>query len=172
MCDHPGCNGPDTEDPLAVSAWRDQQDAWLRETIRKHGWAIQAVLGDDQARIPPMSYTVGLWGFGHPELVIFGLQQRHAGRVLNELGELVRAGATLRAGECVDGGSPLGRMTLLELPNAYQVTLVAQEVYRTDGGAAIPAVQVCWADLRGAYPWEPGYRYPSWLQPMPGTFAA
>ena len=28
----------------------DQYDAWQRDTIRRHGWALQAVLGDEEGR--------------------------------------------------------------------------------------------------------------------------
>lgn len=61
-----------------LTAWRDQHQAWQRDTIRRHGWAVTAVLGDDHE--PPFAYTVGLSGFGHPELVVFGLLQAVSGR--------------------------------------------------------------------------------------------
>jgi len=44
----------------------DQYEAWQRETIRRHGWALQAVLAEDDS--PPFVYTVGLSRFEHPEL--------------------------------------------------------------------------------------------------------
>lgn len=64
MCDQPGCSGPDSDDPVAVQAWRDQSDAWLRETIRRHGWAVQAVFGDERRRKPSLAWEPG---FGAPE---------------------------------------------------------------------------------------------------------
>jgi len=79
--------------------WNDQYDAWRRDTIRRHGWALQAVLGDEDG--PPFVYTVGLTGFDHPELIVFATAQAVAGRLLNELGELVRGGRVLHAGERV-----------------------------------------------------------------------
>jgi hypothetical protein len=175
MCRHdPNCSGPDSDDPVAVEAWLDQSDAWLRETIRRYGWAVQAVFGNDERRRPPLSYTVGLWGFGHPELVVFGIHERHAQTLLNELGERVRAGEVLQAGDEVVSQllRPNPQLRLLPLPNAADVTLDVQRTYGTPGGQAIPALQVCWADIDGTYPWEPGFRYPRWLQPMPGTYAA
>ena len=85
----------------------DQYEAWQRETIRRHGWALQAVLGDEES--PPFVYTVGLAGFRHPELILFATTQATAAAVLNELGELVRAGrwlAPLRAGGAVHRRRP------------------------------------------------------------------
>ena len=48
---------------------------------------------------PPFVYTVGLSGFGHAELVLFATAQATAAAVLNDLGELVRAGRVLAAGD-------------------------------------------------------------------------
>ncbi|MEO8888963.1 MAG: DUF4262 domain-containing protein [Jatrophihabitantaceae bacterium] len=142
--------------------------------MRRHGWAIQGVLGEDSEQVPGFSYTVGLWGFGHPELVVFGLEYEHAGRLLNEVGEQIRGGLTLVGSEGAHAGSmhPSHRLRVFPVPNPESVILLAQEQYRTDGGRVIPALQLVYADLLGAYPWEPRYRYPRWMQPMPGTFAA
>jgi hypothetical protein len=174
MCDDPRCSAPDSDDPIALQQWEDQESARLRENIRRYGWALQGVLGDDRKQDPGFSYTAGLWGFGHPERVVFGLDHRHAGRLLNEVGEQIRAGLTLVASEGVYASSmhPSHRLRVFPVPNPESLILVAQEQYRTDGGLVVPAVQLVYADLNGAYPWEPRYRYPRWLQPMPGTFVA
>ncbi|HEU5007589.1 MAG TPA: DUF4262 domain-containing protein [Jatrophihabitantaceae bacterium] len=154
--------------------WRDQSDAWLRETIRKHGWAVQSVLGNHRKRYPDFSYTVGLWGFGHPELLVIGLAADVAGWLLNQLGQLVRAGESLRAGQSVycpnlRGGSDL---QLRRVPNPHEILFVAQNVYSGPGLRKVPALQVCYPDSYGRYPWEPGYADTRWLQPPPGRFAA
>lgn len=174
MCDQPGCLGPDHDDPVASQQFWDQYDAQLREIIRRHGWAVQGVLGDISRQNPGFSYTVGLWGFGHPELVIYGLEPRHSARILNDVGEQIRNGLDLTDSEAVYATSihPSHRLGILPVPNPESVVLVAQEQYRTDGGHVVPALQLVYADLFGRYPWEPSYRYPRWMQPMPGTFAA
>jgi Domain of unknown function (DUF4262) len=96
---------------LRLLQWLDQEDAWMRDTVRRHGWAVQAVFGvgcwghpgcdcgQPPGTNPSFAYTVGLYGFGHPELVVFGLCADTAMAVLNELGERVRHGQTLRPGE-------------------------------------------------------------------------
>jgi len=68
QCDNP--NGT-TEDYL------DE----LREIVRVHGWAIQGV--EDERR--PYTYTIGLHDRGLPELLITGLRQESAARVLNDV---------------------------------------------------------------------------------------
>jgi len=92
----------------------DQYEAWQRETIRRHGWALQAVLGDEES--PPFVYTVGLAGFRHPELILFATTQATAAAVLNELGELVRAGRWLAPLERVELST--GAVHLLAFPES------------------------------------------------------
>jgi hypothetical protein len=116
----------------------DQYEAWQRETIRTHGWALQAVLGDEES--PPFVYTVGLAGFRHPELIVFATTQATAAVVLNELGELVRAGARLGPGERV----PLecGAVHLLSFPDSEHWLFATNDLYRTPGGPPVPALLV------------------------------
>ncbi len=116
----------------------DQYDAWQRDTIRRHGWALQAVLGDEES--PPFVYTVGLAGFRHAELILFATTQATAAAVLNELGELVRAGQRLMPGESV----PLtcGAVHLLSFPESEHWLFAANDLYRGAGGPPVPALLV------------------------------
>ncbi len=126
------------DSPERLTHQIDQYDAWLRETIRRCGWALQAVLADEEG--PPFVYTVGLSGFGHAELVLFGTSQATAAVVLNELGELVRAGRVLAAGETV--GLPGGRVHLLSFPESAEWLFAANQLYRPAEGPPIPALLV------------------------------
>jgi hypothetical protein len=116
----------------------DQQDAWQRDTIRRHGWAIRAVPGDGED--PPFAYTVGLTGFGHPELILFATSPAAAATVLNGLGELVRAGRRLAAGEHVR--LPGGGAVLAGFPEAEHWLFAADDLYRLPGGPPVPALLV------------------------------
>ncbi len=116
----------------------DQYDAWQRDTIRHHGWALQAVLGDEEG--PPFVYTVGLSGFGHPELVLFATSPGTAAAVLNDLGELVRAGRVLAEGDTIDLRN--GRVHLLTFPESAEWLFAANDLYRPASGAPVPALLV------------------------------
>lgn len=116
----------------------DQYDAWQRETIRRHGWALQAVLGDHTA--PPFVYTVGLSGFAHPELILFATSQATAATVLNDLGEVVRAGRRLHAGEKVR--VPSGEVHLLAFPESEHWLFAANDLYRMPDRPPVPALLV------------------------------
>jgi hypothetical protein len=93
-------------------AWLDQDDARITSIVRRFGWFVQYVGGDcdcpdcdgsarsDEFR-PPFAYTVGLFGLGHPELLVFGLEPQSATGVLNDLGGRIRAGTELMPGEII-----------------------------------------------------------------------
>ncbi|OLT10368.1 hypothetical protein BJF78_29125 [Pseudonocardia sp. CNS-139] len=116
----------------------DEHDAWQREAIRHHGWALQAVLGDDDG--PPFVYTVGLSGFGHPELILFATTQATAATVLNDLAELVRAGHALRPGDRVRVRN--GEVHLLTFPDSGDWLFVANDLYQQPDGPPVPALLV------------------------------
>ena len=126
------------ESPERFTHQVDQYDAWQRETIRRHGWALQAVLGDEQA--PPFVYTVGLSGFAHPELILFATSQATAATVLNDLGELVRSGRRLHAGEKVRVHS--GEVHLLAFPESEHWLFAANDLYRMPDRPPVPALLV------------------------------
>jgi hypothetical protein len=60
-----------TSDPQTI-AWLDQEDAHLAQTIRVHRWAVQYVGEGEEPDEPAFGYTIGLYGLGHPELVVVG----------------------------------------------------------------------------------------------------
>lgn len=116
----------------------DQYEAWQRETIRRHGWALQAVLAEEDS--PPFVYTVGLSGFAHPELILFSTSQATAATVLNDLGELVRDGCRLEAGDVVAVRS--GDVHLLEFLESAAWLLGANNLYRLPDQPPVPALLV------------------------------
>lgn len=149
----------------------DQSDAWTRDTIDRRGWALQYVFGDGE-HDPPFCYTIGLHGLGHPELVVFGLDQQSAGSALNDLGDRIRGGATLVEGELVSFAEWPCRLHVLALPNAAEILFSANRFYGRADDDPVAALQLVWDDRGGHFPWEPDYEPPGWLQPLPGTFRA
>lgn len=151
----PGCDVPD-DDPAAITAFIAEQDAWLADTIRSYGWAVQSVL-DDGPEHPPYAYTIGLHAFDHhPELLVSGLPGTSAARILNLLGERVRHHERLSAGQRLT----LAPLLTIELRSitplaSDQLLLGANHLYRDPDGPAVPALQAIWADGRGRLPWEP-----------------
>ena len=133
----------------------------LRHLIAEHGWAVRHVVGPDPGRT--FSYTVGLTGYLHPEVVMTGLPPDVAHAFLNVAGRVVvREHGHFAPGE---------ETTALADGRAFQVVAVTD----TSGLTAVAelygdvrAVQVVWTDSRGHLPWEDGYANPPGSQPLLG----
>jgi hypothetical protein len=161
-------------------AWQDQQRAWLTETIRKHGWAVEYIGGgfcshpdcsggDDEG--PPFAYTVGLYGLGHPELLIFSLNPEAAWEVLDAFSERIRAGEDLIPGQELTLDGHHHRFVAEVVPNPGQIVFCANDHYERPAEFSVPVLQLTYDDGKGIYPWGEAYPAPE-TQPRPGTFAA
>lgn len=164
----------------ATQAWMDQEDAMVADIIRRHGWFIQYVGGglcthpgcdcsDDDG--PPFAYTVGLFGLGHPELLVFGVDHGTAQGVLNDLGDRVRAGTALLAGQMITFDRWPHRIVPEPVPNPGDIVYSANRFYDRPDEVSVPVLQLSYDDEEGRFPWEEGYAAPG-LQPRPGTFTA
>jgi hypothetical protein len=133
----------------------------MRALMVRHGWAVQQVEGD---RIhPPYAYTLGLTDCGLPELVITGMALSRAARLLNRVAEHTIHAEPPAAGEQIPlVGGPLVEIVELPHPDAHLDTAVALF------GRTLRALQLVWADDRGRWPWERGFRGGRGGQPVLG----
>lgn len=164
-----------------TQAWLDQEDARITSVIRRHGWAIEYIGGgccsapgcdggDDEG--PPFAYTVGLFGLGHPELLVFGLEPDTAMRLLNALGDRIRGEEeTLLPGQLLTFDEWDHRVIPEVVPNPGEIVFSANRFYQRPSEFSVPVLQLSYDDLSGRFPWETGYSHPE-LQPRPGTFQA
>ena len=153
-------------------AWLDQEQRRTADVIRRDGMAIEYVIGDDATRTPSVAYTIGLFGIGHPELVVFGLAPHNAGPVLNDVGARVRAGSVLVPGALVDFDDWAHSVTVEAVPNPGEILFSANAHYGRSPFASVPALQLTYDDVDGRFPWDADYRRPQWVQPRPGAFRA
>lgn len=163
-----------------TQAWSDQYDAHIVEAVRRHGWFVQYVGGSVCSRPgcdcpqddgPAFAYTIGMFGLGHPELLIFGVDPATAGGVLNDLGERIRAGAALVPGQMVEFDDWQHRIVPELLPNPGEIVFGANGFYQRPDSASVPVLQLSYDDPNGRFPWEAEYVAPE-LQPRPGAFRA
>lgn len=158
-----------------TQAWLDQQDAEVTAKIRKYGWWISYVFGGADHPLgvehPPFAYTVGLFGMGHPELLIFGVSMDTAGGVLNELGSRIRNGGNLVAGQLITFEGWPHRIVPEEVPNPGEIVFGANRHYQRPDFLSVEVLQLSYDDLHGRFPWELDYMAPR-MQPRPGTFRA
>ena len=147
-----------------TTAWLDQEDARLAQTIRRHRLAVQYVGRGEEPDEPPFAYTVGLFGVGHPELVAVGLEHEMACGLLNRVAEMVLDGRDLVPGEVIsESGEEILAVELL--PNPGEVLFSANRFYQRPDEYSVPAYQLTWAHPGGIFPWDPSYPCPPECQP-------
>ncbi|MCR2792928.1 DUF4262 domain-containing protein [Microbacterium sp. zg.Y625] len=155
-----------------LQAWLDQEDRYTAQVIRAHGTFIQYVGGDGERHQTSFAYTVGLFGMGHPELLVFGLCPHDTAAVLNELAARNRAGADLTPGERVTVDHRLRRLRVEAVPNPGSIVFAANRFYQRPDEASVPVLQLSHPDRGGRFPGQAGYADPPWIQPRPGEFTA
>lgn len=141
--------------------YRDPRVNATISRIRAHGWAVTAVSEECECNSPEceppdcsFAYTTGLGLHSLPELVVYGLDARTSGSVLNELGNLLhRYEWTDIVDQSVD--VPLQSIDvpvrLIELIDKDDL-IITNELFPDS-----PALQVVWPDEYGQHPWEEGY---------------
>ncbi|MGY1760948.1 DUF4262 domain-containing protein [Geodermatophilus sp. SYSU D00779] len=113
-----------------TTAWLDQEDAHLARVIRQHRWAVQYVGSGEEDDEPSFGCTIGLFGLGHPGLMLVGpgVATMHGG--LQRVAEEVAAGRDLVPGELVVGEDWAGRLYVEASPNPGEVVLGANRSYQ------------------------------------------
>lgn len=164
-----------------IQAWLDQEDARIKSVIRRHGWAIEYVGGGNcsfpgcdggsSGDEPPFAYTVGLFGLGHPELLVFGLDPDSTANLLNDLANRVRSDEPLLAGQLLEFEDWSHKVIPEEVPNPGEIVFSANRFYQRPSDYSVPVLQLSYDDANGRFPWDPEYMSPS-MQPRPGTFQA
>ena len=140
-----------TQDPQTV-AWLDQEDARLVQMIRAHRWAVQYVGSGDDPGEPSFGYTIGLFGLGHPELVVVGTGCDSTHGMLNRVASMVADGRDLVVGEMLQWPDWAGRLVVEHLPNPGEVVLGANRFYERPAEYSVPAYQLTWNHADGLFP--------------------
>jgi hypothetical protein len=151
VCDHPG-------------ATRLEHLAYVRGQLEEHCWVVIGVRGDRYRA--PYSYTVGLTSHGRPEIVVTGMRQQRAADLLNGAAAHLLHTDPPAAGErvqLIDG--PLIEIVSVTQPSAH--LYVAAELCGPD----LRALQLVYADDRGHWPWDRGFRGGRGGQPVLGRRA-
>jgi hypothetical protein len=149
QCDHPG------------ATWHDYLEH-LRELLEEHCWIVQGV--QRERHRPPYAYTVGLAAHDRPELVVTGMPYDRAVDLLNTVaGHVVHAEAP-RPGEVIPlRGGPVIEIVRVAEPTTHLAVAAALN------GPRFSAVQLVYADDRGRWPWDVGYRGGRGGQPVLGA---
>jgi hypothetical protein len=115
---------------------------------------------------PPYSYTVGLTDHGKPEIVVTGLPQQRAADLLNDVAaHLVHADPPAPGERVALTDGPLIEIVQVAEPSAHLNVAVAL------CGPQLTALQLVYADDRGHWPWDRGFRGGRGGQPVLGARA-
>lgn len=139
----------------ALPTPEDDNDRELLDDIEGVGWAVLGIPEDEEG--PTFTYTLGLFHtLNHPEILIMGVEITTAQHLLNNLGELIRAGRRFVAGsrcENVVKGFALG---FVAVPRKLYPEYVGYGGWLY-GGMEFPLLQCVWPDKSGRFPWEAEY---------------
>ncbi|AXH96703.1 DUF4262 domain-containing protein [Ornithinimicrobium avium] len=137
---------------------------------------IVAATDGDPSSLPerlsvPLCYTTGLFGVGHPELVVVGLSALPSMVLLNQVARRVfHDGQDVMAGEQLELEGL--KVFVEELPDPWMTTFETFHYYDRPPCSALPTLQLTWADPQGRYPWDEGHVPVPWPQPRPGGYRA
>ena len=155
-----------------LSAWLDQEDSRVAQTVRRYGWSIEYLTAEPAEQLTSIAYTIGLFGMGHPELVVLGADTGTAGGVLNEVGQRIKDGENLLPGQLLTFEGWPHRITVEEIPNPGEILFAANRHYARPAEVSVPALQLTYDDRSGRFPWQEGYAVAEWIQPRPGRYTA
>jgi hypothetical protein len=127
-------------------------DKKVLPSLEEWGWYVISVADE-----PPFSYSIGLFEhFGHPEIIMFGLDSKRSHGIINDAGRRIREGHKYTAG---------GRYSDLLKDYVCEFRLVDRTRY--DGylnyalhyyrGSTFPAMQLIWPDKLGRFPWDSSF---------------
>jgi len=163
-----------------LGAYYDQEAAWRADIIRRYGVAIQLV-GGGECSVPgccppasdrPFAYTVGLFGIGHPELVVVGLSNAEARRLLNAAARVVLDGGRIMPGLETTFPGWSRPVVAEEVPNPGEIAYNANAHYQRPPEYSVPLLQLSYPDSRGRFPSDPSYAGSRRRQPRPGEWSA
>lgn len=147
----------------------DELDRRTIDSVLEHGWQVILVAtdagcsapehqdhsDDDHGEGPAFAYTVGLGHrFGHPELLISGLDHRLMHRVLNHVARRIMSGRRLAAGDALEdvlAGVPVAIEQVAE--GAVRETVTWSGWFHRREPEALAIV---WPDRGGVFAWQPG----------------
>lgn len=120
----------------------------------EHGWSV--ALFEATSPLPAFGYTIGLWqSYGYPEIISFGLSPSSLGAILNNAGDLVKAGHSIALNEANWEIFNQGPALFREVHPDNIVDYFGYGRWFNDY-REFPAIQLFWPDTAGKFPWEKG----------------
>jgi hypothetical protein len=137
-----------------LPAPEDDHDLKILGDIERVGWSVIGIEEDDNG--PGYCFSLGIYHtLGHPEILLMGLKPVIAARLINDMGDAVRAGRRFEPG-CQDEDLASFPLHFIAVDRALYRKYVgyARWLYR---GSDFPLLQCVWPDKQGVFPWQEGF---------------
>ena len=126
--------------------------ARIQKDVETYGLHVIIVPEDDEGA--GFAYSIGLYRtLGHPEVIIFGLDQSDLHSAVNQIAAEIREGKRFGEGdtsdEVLEGCPVLFRAVSAEFHDEYFGQAISYY-----SGAVFPAIQCFWPDQAGRFPWQ------------------
>jgi len=127
-------------------------DRKLLADVRGHGWHVINVISE-----PAFSYSIGLYeNYGHPEVIVFGLDLNVMHRMINAIGDQIKEGGSFddldESDDVLEGYNVIFRT--VEMKHYPEYFGYAHWFYQGD---RFPVLQCIWPDSLHRYPWHPSF---------------
>jgi hypothetical protein len=132
----------------------DPSEQKVLDDVEQYGLHVVNVLAEGD--LPEFSYTIGLYkNFNHPEVLVYGLARERAHRLLNDLGDDLRAGEKYLVGQTYDSLLEGYLCTFRTIPTAQYREHLGWASWFYDHGD-FPSLQLVYPDREGRWPWQDG----------------
>jgi Domain of unknown function (DUF4262) len=131
-------------------------DQKFLSNVETHGWVVTKVFRTPGETGPEFAYSTGLFhGYQHAEIIIFGLDLDIMHKIVNSIGDAVKAGTRFEPGnEYQEIFARCGCQFRVVEPANYKAYLGWAIWFYEDYD--FPVLQCFWPDREGRYPWDPG----------------
>jgi len=127
----------------------------LSADIEKFGWTVLLLEATDY--LPSFAYTVGLWkNYNHPEIISFGLTTKTLHLILNDAGEIAKAGQRIEVGKNYDDFFENSNTQFVNVDNRNITDYFGHAINFYDT-INFPAIQLVWTDRNNKFPWDKDY---------------
>ncbi|OLO26080.1 hypothetical protein PZ61_0236340 [Streptomyces sp. MNU77] len=157
---HDSCGEADC--PVCPPDFMTEYVARLRSVIAEHGFAVQAVMADENSAA--YCYTVGLHESLGREFVMAGLDVRTMQGVLHSVVERFTGSSGPVAGEVLDGLLANGFQLLMRPVESLKPFAMLRAVYGRE--IAVPYWQAVWPDRDGIFPTDASCSLSPRTQPL------
>ena len=128
-------------------------DDALIADVEQHKWVVLKITPEHAAEY---AYSVGLQkSFGHPELVVVGLDDETMQELINDIGDAIESGKTFRDGDVSSDFLEGYDVTFRAVPASLHATRFAW-AERYYGASGYSLLQVVYPDRNRHWPWDAG----------------